>query len=391
MTVAPWLDPAGLGRVLAGHRVRRAWPDDGYVVLETTDDGGRVGAGVWSPVVGFSASAASSASADERLPGLAEVLARWGERAQVVGHRLGKRAVLRTPDGFVKVVRPSKARGVARRHQQVAAALAAGTTAGAPTVPRLVDVDEPAGLLTFATLPGAPLRPGSPDALVALRVALEGWARTDVPDGLPEHGPRQEREVMATWVTHATHWGCVPVPLLWALVRAAALADAALSQLEPGAEVTRQDVVPGQSSTPRLRALLHRDLHDGQLLVHRDPQGLTAVGILDLDTACTGDPALDLGNLLTHLDLAAVLGTWTRADVDDAQVVLLAGKDRTFRDRVEVYRLASRVRVVAVHAFRPTGEAVAYGLLGAEDVPVEGIAAGTAVEPDRPSQATVSR
>lgn len=88
---------------------------------------------------------------DRALPGLADLLETGGT---LVGHRLDKRAVVRTADGYAKVVRPSRAAGFASRHTRVAAALA--TVPGAPHVPELLDVDEKNGVLVFAALAGEP-------------------------------------------------------------------------------------------------------------------------------------------------------------------------------------------------------------------------------------------
>jgi aminoglycoside phosphotransferase (APT) family kinase protein len=60
-----------------------------------------------------------------------------------------------------------------------------------------------------------------------------------------------------------------------------------------------------QGGTPRL---LHRDLHPGQLLLD-GPR----VGFVDLDSAALGEPELDVGNLLAHLDLWRVLDSDARA------------------------------------------------------------------------------
>ncbi|WP_396134697.1 phosphotransferase [Cellulomonas sp. ATA003] len=44
---------------------------------------------------------------------------------------------------------------------------------------------------------------------------------------------------------------------------------------------------------------VHRDLHDKQLLV----DGSGGIGLLDFDLAAAGEAALDLANLLVHLEL----------------------------------------------------------------------------------------
>lgn len=48
-------------------------------------------------------------------------------------------------------------------------------------------------------------------------------------------------------------------------------------------------------------ALLHRDYHDKQILIAGDQ-----VGLIDFDTLCHGDPALDVGNFLAHVTLSGL-------------------------------------------------------------------------------------
>ena len=90
--------------------------------------------------------------------------------------------------------------------------------------------------------------------------------------------------------------------------------------------------------------LLHRDLHDGQILLA--PDG--TIGLLDADTLARGEPALDLGNLVAHLERFA-------PDPAAATDALLDGYDPpadTAR-RLGAYTDAARLRLDCVYAFRP--------------------------------------
>ena len=101
---------------------------------------------------------------------------------------------------------------------------------------------------------------------------------------------------------------------------------------------------------PAAPSLLHRDLHDKQLLVDG-----ASIGMLDVDTLGLGDPALDLGNLLAHLDLRVRQG-WTQRETAAAveQGVLdgYVPDDRT-RAATAGYRALAAARLEALYAFRP--------------------------------------
>ena len=94
----------------------------------------------------------------------------------------------------------------------------------------------------------------------------------------------------------------------------------------------------------------HRDLHDKQLLWDG-----TALGVLDLDTACVADPALDPANLAVHADLRRVQGVWSppaahAVELSAEAVARVAGVDDA---RWGTAQLATVVRLACVYAFRP--------------------------------------
>ena len=94
----------------------------------------------------------------------------------------------------------------------------------------------------------------------------------------------------------------------------------------------------------------HRDLHDGQLLWDGE-----RVGVVDLDTVCRAEPALDLANLAVHADLRRAQGLWPAAAVERVEeavdeVARAAGAPRA---RLELARRATVARLAAVYSLRP--------------------------------------
>lgn len=97
--------------------------------------------------------------------------------------------------------------------------------------------------------------------------------------------------------------------------------------------------------------LIHRDLHDKQIMW--DP--IAGPGLLDVDTACLGERALDLGNLRAHARWRTAQGLWTPAEsavvIDEiARVASVTGIDPA---RVSAYERATLIRLACVYAFRP--------------------------------------
>jgi aminoglycoside phosphotransferase (APT) family kinase protein len=113
--------------------------------------------------------------------------------------------------------------------------------------------------------------------------------------------------------------------------------------------------LPTAPATP-----VHRDLHDGHLLIA--PDG--AVGLLECDALAAGDPALDLGNLLAHLTWRVRQHRLDRAGAGDTAAAILdgyaAGPDE--RERAAAYAAAAELRLACVYAFRPRWSAIASGV-----------------------------
>jgi aminoglycoside phosphotransferase (APT) family kinase protein len=107
---------------------------------------------------------------------------------------------------------------------------------------------------------------------------------------------------------------------------------------------------------------VHGDLHDKQILVADDG----TVGIIDFDTLTAGEAALDLANLVVHLELRALQGACTAGAAAAAGRALLDAyaPDAAMRARMPAYARATRLRLAWLYAFRPSRAGVVSGLLG---------------------------
>lgn len=105
--------------------------------------------------------------------------------------------------------------------------------------------------------------------------------------------------------------------------------------------------------------IVHRDFHEGQVIV----AGIRAT-LIDFDTACNGEPALDIGNFLAHLDHSA-LSTGISTE-DDAAAFIKAYQSTTASvsdARVRAHRAATLLRLSCIHALPLRGETVANALI----------------------------
>ncbi|MDN5716416.1 MAG: aminoglycoside phosphotransferase family protein [Janibacter sp.] len=276
--------------------------------------------------------------ADRRLTALAPLVAAG---AELVVHRPERRAVVRATDGdqqtvWTKVVRSRRAADLVRRMR--AAAAVPGLTA-----PDVTAWDEQTGTIALSTLPGTPLHDlltgdltDDVAAGVGRAVATLHGATGPALDGATTHRPSAEVEVEAT------------LDLLDLARRHRALTPREANAIERDiAQAATRIMTVGPPPTP---ALTHRDLHDKQLLVDGD-----RVGMLDVDMLAPGDPALDLGNLLAHLDLRVAQGWTTEATarrVADGVLEAHAPDGRT-ATAAQAYRSLTHARLRALYAFRP--------------------------------------
>jgi hypothetical protein len=330
--------------------VTRAWPGrHGDVAFEVRRPDGRTTAARWFPdaadadrarrrtpgsrALGSNA-VLHAGGADRRLPGLAPLLAAGGD---LVVHRPERRAVVRTGAGFRKLVRPERAAALTAAHGRLRRAV--GDRA---SVPRVIATHEDG--VTLAALPGRSLTDLGQRAVDADRMAA-AWHRVGEvlatmaatsPAGLTVHDAVAEAEVTRTAVERAVAGGRLDPAALHGPVTA-----------------TLDALVAGSAPTT---AVAHRDLHDGQVLVAGDRTGL-----LDPDTLAAAEPALDLANLLVHLELRVAQGLLRPDHHRRAADALLEGAAPTASTlaRVPAHAAAVRLRLAAVYAWRPRWRALA--------------------------------
>lgn len=280
------------------------------------------------------------AGADRKLPGLAALV---GDGAALLAHRPGRRAVVRLTSGrYVKLVRPGRAGPMAARHDALAALVA-----GLADVPEVLAVgDDRVELAAVSGVPPLALAAGDPvtwrEAWHQVAAVLVRLAGAD-PHGLPVHDAAAEMEVTRRWVARAVAAGRLP-----------------------SREVDRL-LAPLRDAVPTVLGTAHRDLHDGQLLV-ADGQ----LGLLDPDTLAAAEPALDLANLLVHLQLRVDQGLLAAEPARDATAILWGAMEHLpsgTTERVDAYARATRLRLAAVYSLRPRWHDLARRWLDATTAP----------------------
>jgi hypothetical protein len=336
--------------------VVRGWPGaGGERILECRDGAGRLRAARLAPdpAAGPGAASGEECAPAAGLPagpaaeacGRLEVLPYGRDPrlrslrpdGELLVHRAGKRAVVRTADGFVKHLRRGRAAGVAQ-----ATAETGGLAAGAGfAVPRVVAADEDS--VTLSAVPGTALLDLSGADWAR---AWDRWARlwprlvlTPVPPaGLGTHDAADEAEVVAGWSAHVRESD------------PGRFAHRLRAQLRSIEARTRDALL--SLGDGRTAVVAHRDLHDGQMLFDAGTGGL---GLLDFDTAVAADRELDLGNLDVHVDLRVAQGLVDHARAAVAHAAIERAADAVEADahRLDVYRRAARARLVGVYAFRP--------------------------------------
>jgi len=283
--------------------------------------------------------------ADRRIPVLHRVASTPG--AALVAHRAEKRGSVRRVDRdgqavYTKVVRPGRL---------------SATMAGARVrvdgvrVPKVTAVDPDDGTMDCRALPGRTLHDiladptlTTAEVIAAGRAVGGAVARLHAcppPSSLRRHGATEEMAVTRGWLRQARVHGLLD---------------------DTGLVRQRLETARGLlADTGGESAFLHRDLHDKQVVVDGDD----SVGILDLDLAATGEAALDLANLLVHMELRSLQGLCPAARARacaDAVVDGYAPELDTWR-RVPAYALTTRLRLGAVYAFRPGSAGIGLALL----------------------------
>jgi hypothetical protein len=332
-------DPAG-----TVWSVRRAWPGTsaGSYDLE-----------VWKPdrpgvLAGqFSEGCFHPVSVNDR--GLPALAAESG-KGEVVVHRVHKRAVLRTPDAYIKVYRPGRAAAAGIRHSIAAAPL----TVGGFRIPRLMTTGP--DVLVFSRLAGRSFfdlgqdHAAVTDAAYAARwadwrrawteaVAIAGSSefRSDL-ERVPLHEAGKEAAILQRWVDH------------W-LLHSEGIAEAAPAR---AVLLARMEAVTAGllGSPPDAIGWAHGDLHDKQVL---SQDHSCSPGLLDFDESCRAEAALDLANLDVHLELRWQQHRLTtrRYTLAHAAVLSAARRLQVTPQRFAAYAASTRLRLACLYSFRP--------------------------------------
>jgi aminoglycoside phosphotransferase (APT) family kinase protein len=107
--------------------------------------------------------------------------------------------------------------------------------------------------------------------------------------------------------------------------------------------------------------LVHRDYHERQVLI-RGPETV----LIDFDTLCFGDPAIDVGNFLAHLRVAALR---MQAESRDLEAAFLNAYGRARGEkpdrRMEAYVKAPLLRLACLNIFSTRWRHVVEPLLDA--------------------------
>lgn len=279
---------------------------------------------------------------DPGLPGLsiatthagaAALLGRSADevRVELRSFRPLRRAVSRAawPGGqaYLKVVPPSDVSGLLRRHSALLAA-------GLP-VPRVIAADEARGVVALAALDGSNLR----------RALIDGTER--LPDAVTL------LEVVEAFGGIETSWAAGGGSERPSLVRAARRHATMISTVLPSEcrRVRRltSDLAERERGlvAPEL-AVVHGDLHDGQLQVHEG----RVVGLLDVDDVGVGDPLDDVARFVAHTVALTVLTPARTAELAPQVSLLWRGLADTVLVREIGVRVAAALVGLATGPFR---------------------------------------
>lgn len=292
-------------------------------------------------VLGGGAILVQRAGADHRLPTLRRVLA--GDDAVLVAHRPERRAVVRMgASRYVKVVRRGRTASIVSALNLI--------RPDNLRIPEVVHADDRQGLVTITAVPGQTLfealcDPATDGEQLVTDLRSVGMALRHL------HAHTAE-------LSHPVHDAVAEVAGAQRWLEAAS----SCRLLDPDEWRPLLDRVAARLPPPPARlALVHRDLHDKQIVLAAPEP----VGLLDLDLATYGDPALDLANLLAHLDLRSRQGKCSQHRAAQCGAALLEGysPDLTLVRRLAPYLAITRLRLAGVYSFRPAPAGLVGGLI----------------------------
>lgn len=256
------------------------------------------------------------------------------DACSVAAYRAGMRCQVRYTSrgtavayGKVAVDREPGRRG--RVHAQLAGAADSARTA-MRIPPALGEIPGPA-LTLVAAVGGATLHDRLAEAPDAAALAAAMRAMRELHDALPP--PADRVHTTGDELTLLQSWGA------W------------MAEVEPHFDTAVRRALESLAGTRPETApctFAHRDFYDRQVLVDGDRQWL-----LDVDTACTGDPELDVGNFLAHLALRGL--QWERTarhrELEAAAEEAYGASARPAVTRW--YRRCTLLRLACAYRFRP--------------------------------------
>ena len=318
-TLGSWCGPAHLARIDESR--------DGIPLVQVST----VGAERW-----FALAHGRLVELDPRTDELLPAAGRLDGRERLLSWRPGRRITWKCEAG----PEPRLMKGYRRRRSRPAVAalrLARRAAAGSELrVPGLVDDDPDAELVTSEFLEGRALDLGPSSAATFFRIGhgLRVFQESGAGFPLARHDRRRELRVLDGGAARTLRLAG-GLPGGWRSLRA---------KLDEN--VREAPAAPA--------VLVHRDLHDRQLL---SCQG--GVGLIDFDLLCLGDHALDAANLSAHLSLRALQGqaNATESTANLAAEALLDGLDRCeeqgFAQSLRFYQTATFLRLAALYHLRP--------------------------------------
>ncbi len=268
---------------------------------------------------------------DVKLPALKSAL----RRGSLIGYRSGRRAIIATPDSYIKVVRPKRFDALVAGHELLAA------TNPRFVVPRVIAADN-SGWIELSAIRGPALheilhRPFRgdevPSAIERVARGLAAFHNTPAPDELSTRS--------------------LDPPDRWIETVARVEPDAAV----PLARVARD--LPDLGAAPQ--TLIHGDLHDKNIIVSD-----SGVGLIDFDNTGRGSPEDDVANLAVHLQLRSLQARQPSA-VGEARADLLYHAYRNERaldtDRLAAVERHTWFRLACLYRFRRSGRHLTFELL----------------------------
>lgn len=270
------------------------------------------------------------ASGDSALVGLDAAQ----QRGTLVAHRPGRRAVVAAESGsFLKVTPPSRAEQLAERHRLVHRCLSSVDGIRSPAV---VSFDADLGIVELEGMAGTPLVDIlAGDDAAARRAAIERTASVLATLAAVElaGGDGAARALpLAGDGGSTSQWADVASGLYPSL---AALHQPAVERIEALFAAYEQHRGPGRST------FSHGDFHDKNLFLASDH-----AAIIDLDAAGVGDPLVDQGNLIAHVELRGLQrGDSSDRARDDALVLLDALGQMSSAGHVDIDEYLAAVRL----------------------------------------------